>query len=362
VDIDNIDSRCFALACGFKVLNALISPKVISPENLLPFSLTSFLIKMVFEIGQVMAFGAIGGFMVQEPLDPRVQKIIEEETLRARIAHSLAPKRATWLNENSKWLLVSVAIPFTTFLFGYMQERSAKFEADSREGIAEQRIELERELSDARNNVSALTALLPALSNSDPNVSSLALIIVEELEKAQRSSDTRLAVLRTAVQLRIDNLRKSSDPGELKQAARQQELLSQATGSAPPRGIFTKAASMVSAATVQQAAEIKPRLVYIQFYNEDQREQAASVQQLLRAAGVGAPGIEKIPIKSGARIGKRPASIFYFNTEDLGGAKWLQQQLIAAGIGDWAIVRSSIAGVPAGQIELWWPKEVEPDS
>jgi hypothetical protein len=298
-------------------------------------------------------------------IDPRIQRIVDEEKLRARIAGSLAAPRKSWLNENSKWLLATIAIPLTTWLFGLYQERVAKVEervakaeAHSREVIAMQDRDLERVLGDARNNVSAMTALLPSLSDSDPDRSSLALIVLQQLEKAQHSNDTRFAELSAAVQARIDQLRNSKNPADREKAAYQQEVLSQASGTARTIAPETRPGSTPAPAEVTQATETKPRIVYIQFYEESQRAQAAEVQKLLRSDGVGAPGIEKIAANSRARVGSHPARIYYFNNGDLGGAKWLQQRLAAAGLGDFAIARSEIAGVPAGQIELWWPKAV----
>jgi hypothetical protein len=295
-----------------------------------------------------------------DPLDPRVRRIVEDELLRARIAHSLAPARSSWLNDNFKWLLVTFAIPLTTYLFGLWQERVAKVEADSREAIATQDRNLERVLGDARNNVSAMTALLPSLSDADPDRSRLALIVLKQLEKAQHSSDTRLTDLANAVQARIDQLSNSSNRAQREQGARQQEALGLAIGTAPTRAPDTQRTVAPPAADVRQVEEAKPRIVYIQIYDDAQRAQAADVQQRLRAAGVGAPGIEKIAVTSGARIGRRPPRIVYFNVGDLGRAKWLQQRLVEAGVGNWTITRSVIAGVPAGQIELWWPHDVAP--
>lgn len=76
-----------------------------------------------------------------------------------------------------------LAIPLTTYLFGLWQERVAKVEADTREAIAAQDRDFERVLADARNNVPAMTALLPALSDRDPDRSSLALIVLKQLER-----------------------------------------------------------------------------------------------------------------------------------------------------------------------------------
>jgi hypothetical protein len=307
-------------------------------------------------------FGAaLGVRMPQEtPLDPHIQKIVDEEVLRARIARSMAtPPKKSWLNENLKWLMVTIAIPLSTYLFGQWQEHVARIDADSREAIATQDRNLERVLGDARNNVSAMTALLPALSDSDPDRSNLALIVLKQLEKAQHSNDTRLGDLLIAVQTRIDQLANSSSQATRERAARQQEALSQAIGTARTVAPDTQPAAAPQPAAVQQVTETKPRIVYIQFFDETQRAKAAAAQKLLRADGVGAPGIEKIGINSAARSGRRPPRIFYFNDADLGGAKWLQKRLSEADLGNWPISHSSMKGIPAGQIELWWPQGPE---
>ncbi len=296
------------------------------------------------------------------PLDPTVQRIIEEEKFRASIAGSLTPLKRSWLNENTKWILATIAIPLTTYIFGQYQQGVANVEATSREKIATADRDLERILGDARNNVTAMTALLPALSDSNPDRTSLALIVLKQLEKAQHSQDTTLTELVTAVQSRIDQLSNSSDQAQREKGARQQEVLSQATGASPTKAADTQGATSLAPLDIQNVAETKPRIVYIQIYEDAQNESATAVQKLLRAAGVGAPGIEKIAIKSGSRIGKRPPRIFFFNDADLGGAKWLQQHIASAGLGNWTIKRSYIAGVPAGQIELWWPHEIDSGS
>jgi len=128
-------------------------------------------------------------------LDSRIQQIVDDEILRARLVNSLNLSKKSWLSENTNWLLATVAIPLITYLFGHYQESVAKLEATSREKIANQDRDLERILGDARNNVSAMTALLPALSDADPERSNLALIVLKQLEKAQHSQDTKLTEL-----------------------------------------------------------------------------------------------------------------------------------------------------------------------
>lgn len=291
----------------------------------------------------------------EEPLDPRTQQIVEEELLRQRIARSLAPPaRKEWLTDNVKWVVVTLAIPLTTLLYGIYKERVAAheetvahIEAQSKEDIARQDRDLERVLADARDNVTAMTSLLPALSDRDPDRSALALIVLQQLEKAQHSKDNRITDLSNAVQKRIDQLRGGS-AAQQAEASRRQELLSAAGGGA---AALNAPSTPVKETAVAQATEVKPRIVYLQISDDGQRAAAAALQQSLRTKGVGAPGIENIGGKAPSR-----AQIRYFDAGDLGAAKWLQTQLADAGLGSWAIVHGSASHVPAGQLELWWAK------
>lgn len=291
----------------------------------------------------------------EEPLDPKTRQIIDEELLRNRIAHSLAPPaRKEWLTDNVKWVVVTLAIPLTTFVYGIYRERVAaheeevaRIEARSKEDIARQDRDLERVLADARDNVTAMTSLLPALSDGDPERSALALVVLDQLEKAQHSKDNRIKDLSSAVQKRIDQLR-SGTAAQQAEASVRQELLSAAGGGA---AALNAKGMPVQDAAVARAAEAKPRIVYLQISDAGQRDAASTFQQRLRAKGVGAPGVENIGGKAPSQ-----AQIRYFDAGDLGAAKWLQTQLADAGLGSWTIVHGSASNVPAGQLELWWPK------
>lgn len=146
------------------------------------------------------------------------------------------------------------------------------------------------------------------------------------------------------MQARINQLRNSNNPAQREQGARQQEALSQANGTSPTLAPDAQRTVAPAPAAARGVAEAKPPIVSIQIFDDANCAQASNIQQLLRLAGVGAPGIEKIAIKNGTRVGRRPSRIVHFNDDDLGGAKWLQERLIDAGVGDWTITRSTIAG------------------
>ena len=68
-----------------------------------------------------------------------------------------------------------------------------------------------------------MTALLPALSDSDPKKAQLALLILEQLKEAQHSADNHLAEAAKAMRKLIEKLRASDDPDEKRRAAGKQE-------------------------------------------------------------------------------------------------------------------------------------------
>jgi hypothetical protein len=249
--------------------------------------------------------------------------------------------------------MATIAIPLTTFLFGLWQERVEVTRTESQQRIEDQKRELEARLGDARNNVAAMTALLPALADDDPKKARLALIVLEQLKQAQRGNDTHLAEAAEAMRKLIDDLRQSSDPDDLRRGADLQEAYSAATGAQPAP--VQAATTAIAAARVERATADKPRVVYLQIFGDGQRAGAARVQAMLRNDGVGAPGNEDVSRKLAGRMRRSPPQIRYFSDADLGRASWLAEKLPQVQGQEWTVVRTRAQGVPAGQLELWWP-------
>jgi hypothetical protein len=77
------------------------------------------------------------------------------------------PRRG--ISDNAKWIVVTLVIPLTTWLVGEWQERVATIRADSAAEIERARQVEESRIADARSDVSAMTALLPALADRTSN-------------------------------------------------------------------------------------------------------------------------------------------------------------------------------------------------
>lgn len=290
--------------------------------------------------------------MTDDEMDQIISRISAHPDLIARLAKE--HKRNFFFSDNFKWLTVTIAIPLSTFLFGQWQEHVATLAAETQQKIEDNRRDLEARLGDARNNVAAMTALLPALADSDPKKAQLALIVLEQLKAAQHSNDTHLAEAATAMRKLIDNLQRSSDPGDRLRGADLQEAYSAATGARPTQA--PASLTPVTVASVSKAETAKPRIVYLQVYTDEQRSKAQAVQTSLRDNGIGAPGIENVASRIGARRANGDAQIRYFNPGDLGAAKWLQAFLAPATGLQWSIVKASAGSVAEGQLELWWPQ------
>ena len=124
------------------------------------------------------------------------------------------------------------------------------------------------------------------------------------------------------------------------------------------------------AAPTDGASEIDlPRIVFIQIYCEEDRPLAASLQELLRGAGIGAPGIENVLRGKNKDVHERTQtgsflSVRYFNRNDQPLANALAG-LVAKGEDE-----QKLQGLPlqlgyvnlgekvkirTGQLEIWFP-------
>lgn len=243
-----------------------------------------------------------------------------------------------FFSDNFKWLVATIAIPLSTAVYGYYQTQQA-----------EARLENEKRLNDARNNVAALTALLPSLADTDPKKARLALIVLGQLKLAQRDKDSLVNASAA-----ITELEKIASPEAQRQVAQLREDYSAASGATVTQA--PTSLTQVRTATVASAAEAKPRIVYLQIYGAAQRSAASEVQALLRDNGIGAPGIEDVSGKLAGRMSRAtPPQIRYFSDGDIGSARWLASHLPKAQGQDWSVVRAQAKGVPMGQLELWWP-------
>jgi len=257
------------------------------------------------------------------------------------------------ISDNAKWIAVTLVIPLTTWLFGMWQERVETIRAESAAEIERSRQAAEMRIADARSDVAAMTALLPALADTDPQRSGLATDILKRLQQAQHG-DSKLDEVIAAIEKRIAIRRNSSNPAERELGARQAEAIAQASGAGPVTAQPVPAAA-VTAAQLAAARAVKPNIVYIQIYSDTQLPAAKEAQARLRQAGVAVPGIENVGrLLRGRRIAQT-GQVRFFNDGDIGRARWTADVMNGLG-GSWSVRRTRVAqAVPTGQLEIWWP-------
>lgn len=284
-----------------------------------------------------------------------VNRVIEEERLRADVRDKLAagkPVKKPWLSDNVKWIVITLLIPALTWIVGQFLQERERIHVEAAKEIERTNLIIEAARQDARNDVAAMTALLPALADADPKKSGLAIIVLTRLQDAQHG-DPKIQALFATMNQRINALLASPNPQDKNLGARQREAVQNATGTTQQAN-----ATPVAQITTQSIAAVqpaKPTRVYLQiFLEKDQRGQAVAFQEQLRDQAVPVPGIENV----GSRLpaGTLPRQqIRYFNDADLGAARWTQGQLQQAGRGTWEIFKTRASGaVPPGQIEVWW--------
>jgi hypothetical protein len=293
--------------------------------------------------------------MAEEDTESLVRRLYKEEQLRASVRKELegsSSREPSWLSENVKWILITLLIPALTWLVGYQLQERERLRTEAQKEIERSRQIAEASVANARNDVTAMTALLPALSDTDARKSGLALVVLTRLRDAQQN-DPKLIALFAEMERRIDALRNSSDPQQKNLGARQLEAVQTASGTT--QQINARPIAAVQLQELTQVSATRPGRVYLQIFEEGlQRDQAIAVQKLLRDDGIPVPAIENVGsvLPSGTLP---PQQIRFFNAQDLGSARWIRVRLQQTGFGTWPIVRARSSGsVPEGQVEIWW--------
>ena len=293
--------------------------------------------------------------MDQAETQAKIERLIEEERLRVDIREKLAADKPTtrpWLSDNLKWISVTLLIPALTWIAGQFLQERERIHVEASKEIERTNLIIEAARQDARNDVAAMTALLPALADADPKKAGLAIIVLTRLQDAQHG-DPKIQALFSTMNQRINALLASANPQDRNLGARQREAVQNATGTTQQANATPVA--QVPTQTISAAEFIKPARVYLQIFTEkDQRAQAAAFREQLRNQAVPVPGIENVGTR--LRAGTLPhQQVRYFNDSDLGAARWTQNQLTQANLGEWEIFKTRPSGaVPSGQIEVWW--------
>lgn len=246
-----------------------------------------------------------------------------------------------------KWGVVSLAIPLAAGVHGHFQGEAV------------------RDAEIARRDADLLLKLMPELNSGDPEKAGMAQRIVFGLDNTPSASVT---IREMASHLRqVAEAKRRSDQAPL---AREGALIAEAEALADPLvGRSAPATPPPSTRHLEAApatAELvaAPSRVFIQIYAEEQRAAAEAVRESLRRRGVAVPAIENVLARATdparvRRFAQRGAvGVRYFNRADAAAAAAVANSISAqtgsADVGVQDASRSG-AGVPAGQLEIWFP-------
>lgn len=265
------------------------------------------------------------------------------------------PSRPWWASEGTRWLIVTLLIPFAGFVWNEVQKR----EVERQKQLERVRADEQARVVNARSESDIVIRLLPALASGDEAspMRGVALAVLLNLANRQALS----LELVSAVQVAVDTAQHRVREGKATDAER--VALSKiaaatdrtSTGSAPaPLGGG-------GATTPVQAFRVQVPRVYIQIYDEADRERARALQDfIVNKQRWLAPGVENV-VATAARTNRKPPEgtsgwrVVYFNDEDRPRAGELASQIRATGAERVDVQRSTLKA-PFGQLEIWSPR------
>lgn len=237
-------------------------------------------------------------------------------------------------SDNFRWVLTALVIPLTAWIWGQSQERQAD--------LARQQAAL---VANAQRNADLVIKLLPALSQPPGNSERENALAIVTMLAAKGDLDP-------ALKAAFDRVRGSLTPGEVEVVAR----------NAP---VSEGRAEAFGAAASEPTAwmQLPGRKLYVQIFDEAQREAAQRAQAAARQLGLAAPGVDNVVRSAQASARAVPKGydapvLLFFKSEDRAAAEQLAQALSTA-LGNKVSLRdrstnAAFAKVPAGQMELWF--------
>jgi len=228
------------------------------------------------------------------------------------------PKRlTTWDILNSQlvlWILGSVILSGITTYWNWRNDNRAA------------------ESNRMREDSQFLSTMLPYLTNADVNVRLRAVDVINSRYPARDMPDQIKQLTAKVLE---------SAAGQPKQTEETQSLVATVAHT-----LDRQAEATGEVAPVQQ---LPPR-VYLQIFQEQQRETAKKIQGLLRGEGLLAPGIENVGAKSSPVTG---TIVRYFNDADEAVAQRVRQILHDNGLPQASVQRFQLKANP-GSIEVWF--------
>ena len=299
--------------------------------------------------------------------------------MSSNAAPGSASKPGWFASEGWRWLIVTILIPAAGFGWDRLQERQLKREKELDTNRARQ-----QQLFEERRNQSELVIkLLPSLS-ADPGSPqrSVALAVLSDLAQRGAGVDSLFTVVNLAVQ-ESDRRVRSGQASDSERAtlthiaAARDERMSDADRTPPVAEPDTKPA-IVAPGNASQPPIINPEItqtakakrsytittprLYVHVFDDSQRADADKLRNLYATERRWlAPAVEKvvrIALSRGtaAPPGSKSVRVVYFSSDDEAKAKDVVAWLRANGQPD-AIAELSTVKAPAGQIEVWYPKE-----
>ena len=267
--------------------------------------------------------------------------------------------RAWWTSESTRWVFVTLLIPFSGFVWNEVQKR----EAERQKAIERVRAEEQARVADARSESDIVIRLMPALASPDEASPTRGIALAILLNLASR--EALAPELVSAVQVAVDNTQQRVREGTATPAERAALSRIAAATDRLDAGRVEAAAPGAAAGeplrpTAAQALQVDVPRVYVHIFDEAQRSAAETLTRWITGERRWlAPGIENVAATA-ERAGRTPpagrqtADVRYFNDEDRGDAQEIAAWFTRAGTPA-AVTQVRNLRAPPGQVEVWFP-------
>ena len=269
-----------------------------------------------------------------------IEKIKEQEAIRVQLYRELTPEthRGLWELLNSQfalWLLGSVLLSGITFYWNYRNDERVSQEKN-----------LETEIVKQREDSQFLIQLLPSLTNADHNVQLRAIDVIKTRYPEDKIPH---GIQRLMANIVVGANALSREQQSVQQADETKRLVGNVVRTLDKLSIqYKQQPDLTAVATIQQL----PARVYLQIFDEKQREQAQALQLSLRQQGFLVPGIENVGEKAQAI---KHTEIRFFDGSDKDTAKQVKDILNHSGFSTVEVRQPKIKANPR-TLEVWLAK------
>jgi hypothetical protein len=265
------------------------------------------------------------------------------------------PSRSFWTAESFRWVIVTLLIPFTGFVWNEVQER----EVDRQKDLERVRADEQARIANARGESDIVIKLMPSLASKDDTSAEqgIALAILLNLASREALSPELASAISVAVvtaQQRVQNGKAS----EAERAALTNIAAATDVESTDPASTGTTRGG--STATAAQEFVVAVPRVYIHIFGQTHQGAAEELQKWIAyEKNWLAPGVENVAAAADRRGGRAPdapaaVEVRFFNDEDAERAREVASWLSGRGAPDARSKKVNLKA-PAGQLEVWFP-------